>query len=76
MYIKPKGERNMYNEMRMQKSYEMYDWSNKAIKALKEEAIEAINSSKNTKEISAKIQEYAEKFNQLEIKIKEGYEKI
>ena len=42
------------NGMRMQKAHEVYEWANKEIKALREEAIEAINSARNPKEISMK----------------------
>ena len=66
----------MYNGMRMQKAHEVYEWANKEIKALREEAIEAINSARNPKEISMKEQEYDEKFDQLKRKIDEAFAKV
>ena len=52
MYIKPKGEMDMFdNGMRMQKAREVHEWANKEIKALKEEAINAISSAKMQKNV-------------------------
>ena len=66
----------MYKGMRMQKAHEVYEWANKEIKVLREEAIEAINSARNPKEISMKEQEYDEKFDQLKRKIDEAFAKV
>ena len=64
------------NGMRMQKAREVHEWANKEIKALKEEAINAISSAKNAKECFVKQQEYTEKFELLGRKIDEMFAKI